>query len=285
MATMHSRDDLTSTLDLARNMIVDGKLPIIFLDEFDSNPQQHFPLLLPLLWDGTLHTGSRELRVGRCILFLAGSNPNLPDQLDDARTCRPPKDGGESRGKELDLFSRINGSVVKVPKLADSDRAVSQRVLLAVSLVRRRFPKCVKLPLGLLRFVAKARFRYDARSVATLIDLIPKPPGQSAGALGTFPEDSKVVEEIRSEELAQLQLEQTKLLKKSPLALHLWHEQGLEGLVEQWNEAMKDDCPQHIYHPELENLFDEKLWGSAIPKLIIDSLAFEVPGAAPRSPA
>jgi hypothetical protein len=284
MATMHSRDDLTSTLDLARNMVVDGKLPVIFLDEFDTKAGEHFPLLLPLLWDGTLHTGSRELRVGRCIIFLAGSNRDLPDQLAEARTCRPPKDGGESRGKELDLLSRINGSVVRVPKLADSDRGVSQRVLLAVALMRKRFPKCVKVPLGLLRFVAKVHFRYDARSVATFIDFIPKPSAQSRHASPTSSDVSKDVEEIRSEDLRQLPLAQTRQLKTSPLALHLWHEDELEGLVDQWNDAMIVDSPQHIYHSELENLFDDLLWESAISNMVNACVAFEVPGATQTPP-
>jgi hypothetical protein len=51
MASLHSIDDLTQPLDEIRNLKVVDRLPILFLDEFDSNPA-NFPMLLPLMWDG-----------------------------------------------------------------------------------------------------------------------------------------------------------------------------------------------------------------------------------------
>ena len=71
MANLQSIEDLSQPLDAIRNLKVIDKLPILFLDEFDSD-KRNYSLLLPLLWDGELHIGHSNLMLGKLVIILAG---------------------------------------------------------------------------------------------------------------------------------------------------------------------------------------------------------------------
>ena len=64
-------DDFTKPLDAVRNLKVNDKLPLLFLDEFDCD-DRNYPILLPLLWDGELQVGQRDLKVGKVVIILGG---------------------------------------------------------------------------------------------------------------------------------------------------------------------------------------------------------------------
>lgn len=68
MAGLQSIEDLLQPLDTVRNVKVQDGLPILFLDEFDSNPSR-YPLLLPLMWDGELNIAHRNLKLGKLIII------------------------------------------------------------------------------------------------------------------------------------------------------------------------------------------------------------------------
>jgi hypothetical protein len=76
MASLQSIEDLIQPLDTVRNLKVQDQLPILFLDEFDSDPSR-YPLLLPLLWDGELNIAHRNLKVGKLVIILAGSGDGM----------------------------------------------------------------------------------------------------------------------------------------------------------------------------------------------------------------
>jgi len=46
MATMRSPDDMAQPIDELRNLKVNDRFPLLFLDEFDSDPS-HYAALLP----------------------------------------------------------------------------------------------------------------------------------------------------------------------------------------------------------------------------------------------
>ncbi len=227
MATMESKDELVRVLDAARNLVVDGKLPLVFLDEFDSS-EKHYPLLLPLLWDGELGVAHRDLRIGRSVFFLAGSRPSLLGRLEQARSIFTAEGGGPAEDhddKLVDVFSRMNGKVVQVPSLKGVS-AVADKVTIAMHLLRRRFRACEFVPRALLSFIAEAEFRYEARSLATLIDMIQA-------------DDAQQLQRLRKRHLKSLPLRDKEALKLSPLAFHLVNDDGAGGLVSLWNKADK----------------------------------------------
>ena len=87
MATMQSADDMAQPIDELRNLKVNDRFPLLFLDEFDSDITR-YASLLPLLWDGELHIGHRDLKLGKAVIVLAGSNPDLPKAMVESATMR-----------------------------------------------------------------------------------------------------------------------------------------------------------------------------------------------------
>lgn len=242
MATMTSKADLAPVLDAARNYIVDGKMPLVFLDEFDSH-ESYYPLLLPLLWDGELDVGSGDLRIGKSVFFLAGSRASLPNRLETAREMHGRQTKNKDDDKLVDLFSRINGRVVEIPSLAGSRKKTApDKVIIAMHLLGQRFKACKEVPRSILAFVAETEFRYEARSIATLINQISlqsEEPGEQ-------------ISRLTKEDLNTLPLSETKVLKQSPLTFHLLHEDGEDGLVDAWRSAMEIGGYQRIYDESLD---------------------------------
>jgi hypothetical protein len=231
MATMQSAEDMAQPVDELRNLKVNDRFPLLFLDEFDSDPSR-YPALLPLLWDGELHVGHRDLKLGKAVIVLAGSNPDLPKAMDHSAKMRLDADGAEEfvpTGKLVDLLSRINGGVINIPDLdlrtADRDRRVD-KVCVTVALLRARFgPDLTEIPRSLLRFIANTKFRYGVRSIAHFIEII----------------DSRAFRDgsLRIAEL-HLPLMSESALQDSSLKLHLLDKDQGFGIVNRWKEFAKD---------------------------------------------
>ncbi|MBV9927406.1 MAG: ATP-binding protein [Acidobacteria bacterium] len=191
MASMRGPDDLAAAVDGARNVTVRGKLPLLFLDEFDSKMGEYYPLLLPLLWDGRIALGDHRLEIGRAVIVLAGSSDevtaafqpaagsNKPADSDKPDTNKPRKNANKPRkdrsgNKLTDLVSRINGTHINIPSLNDneSDRQVD-KVCVAIALLRRKYgAKLRAVPTRLLRFIYDNDFEHGVRSIRHLIERI-----------------------------------------------------------------------------------------------------------------
>ena len=225
MVSLERNEDLIPPLEAARNLKVTDRIPLLFLDEFDAQPA-HYPLLLPLLWDGQLTVGQHELKLGKIVVVLAGSDPRLPDAVEYARSMKPkPPQLDTNHPKLVDLLSRINGGVLRIPQLSDPARAAERRadkVCITLNLLRQRFGKQLRrVPITLLRFIANTEFRYGVRSIAHLIDLIPY---KRAITSLTVP-------------MLHLPVRDEKDLKASSLAYHLLHEDQAGGIVRAWREV------------------------------------------------
>ncbi len=225
MASLQSIDDLLQPLDEIRNLKVMDRLPILFLDEFDSDPRR-YSLLLPLLWDGELHIGHRDLKLGKLVIILAGSGKTLGEAIRKARGMQ--KTDMPDDTKIVDLLSRINGGELEIPPMdlqeGERDRRVD-KVCLTISLIQNRFGQSIDfVAWALLRFVAMSRFRYGVRSIAHLIDLV-TPDG----------ENQKMIDLSR----LTLPLNSVAELKSSSLAYHLVTEDGPSAIIDQWKECME----------------------------------------------
>jgi Viral (Superfamily 1) RNA helicase len=230
MATMQSPDDLAQPVDQLRNLKVNDRFPLLFLDEFDSDPSR-YPALLPLLWEGELQIGHRDLKLGKAVVVLAGSNPDLPKAMAQSARMRLDADVGDTvpAGKLVDLLSRINGGRIEIPDLdlrtEHRDRRVD-KVCMTIALIRKRFGDVLnEIPRSLLRFVAHTKFRYSARSIAHLIDLIDS-NAFSRGALSAAKIGLPITSEV--------------VLGGSSLTLHLLDKDQGFGIINRWKEFSKD---------------------------------------------
>jgi hypothetical protein len=231
MVGLQRHEDLIPPLDAARNLKVEDRIPLLFLDEFDSEAG-NFPLLLPLLWDGELTVGQHDLKLGKVVIVLAGSDPTLPGTIEYARSLRrePPPQSSSHHPKLVDLLSRINGGVLRIPNLSDESQASNRqadKVCIAARLLRQRFGSALKrAPLALLKFTGKTEFRYGVRSMAHLIDLIPYKKGVSDLPLADL----------------KLPLGDAQELKSSSLAYHLVSEDQALGAVNLWEECIRTEA-------------------------------------------
>ena len=240
MATMQSTDDMAQPIDDLRNAKVNDKFPLLFLDEFDSDPA-YYPALLPLLWDGELRIGHRNLKLGKAVVVLAGSNPDLPKIMEQAAEMSLESEirgASNPSGKLVDLLSRINGGLISIPPLdlqTDSrDRRVD-KVCMAIGLLKARFGKdLASVPRSLLRFIAHTNFRYGARSIAHLIDII---------RLEAYKEKRL------NADLLGLPLDSIDDLKGSSLKLHLLDQNRAFGVTNRWREFSKDSATLNLEAP------------------------------------
>jgi hypothetical protein len=235
MANLQSIEDLAQPLDAIRNLKVIDKLPILFLDEFDSD-KKHYPLLLPLLWDGELHIGHRDLKLGKVVVILAGSGNSIEEAIKDAKAMHAAKHGED--GKLVDLLSRINGGEISIPPLdyvhGDRDRRVD-KICLTISLLERRFGETFQtVPWSLLKFVGLTKFKYGVRSMAHLIDLLTP--------LNLLPESERKNEKEISRVQMKLPLKSVEMLKASSLAYHLVAEDGPAEIVSFWQDVNEDEA-------------------------------------------
>lgn len=234
MSSLQKNEDLVHVVDAARNMSIAGKLPLLFLDEFDCD-EKNYATLLPLLWDGAIHLGHRDLQLGKAIIVLAGSRPNLPAIMENSKRMLADDTLTTTLGvngvtpKIVDLISRINAGVLEIPDLdlvsGSRDRRID-KICIAISLAKDRFGKQLfSLPRSLLRFVALANFRYSVRGIAHLIGEIPMQ--QHAKAITT--------------EQLELPFDDESQLKNHSLAYHVSHEYSALGIVNLWNDCKKQD--------------------------------------------
>jgi hypothetical protein len=231
MATMRSADDMAQPVDELRNLKINDKFPLLFLDEFDSNPT-YYPALLPLLWDGELHIGHRDLKLGKAVIVLAGSNPDLPKEMEKSASMSIVIDhssDNSSTNKLVDLLSRINGGIINIPDLdlrtENRDRRVD-KICITISLLKRRFGDELNIvPRPLLGFIALTNFRYGVRSIAHLIDLIDS---------NSFKNKQILLNDLRLPLSSEIEL------KESSLKLHLIDKDQAFGIVNRWKELSKD---------------------------------------------
>ena len=225
MATLQNIDDLVHPIEAVRNLKVVDQLPLLFLDEIDRN-NSIYSLLLPLLWDGELSIGRRDLKLGKVIIIMAASDPNIKKVMKSAKSMQMELDSVSNDQKKLvDLLSRVNGGVIEMPDLDLSTQSRDRRVdkvCLSIALLQGRFgPYLARVPWALLKFIAINRFRYGVRSIAHIMEFI-------AG-------DSDFEDTISLKDL-KLPLNSERELKRSSLAYHLIAEEDPENIVESWNE-------------------------------------------------
>jgi hypothetical protein len=227
MTSFRDVDDFMQPLEAVRNLKVEDKLPLLFLDEFDSKTE-NYATLLPLLWDGEISVGPQQLRMGKVVIVLAGSRPEIGEVMKKAKNMQASNQVTD--GKLTDLVSRINGGELSIPGLdevaGERDRRVD-KVCLTLSLLKRRFGDALaEVPWAFLRFVAETKFRYGVRSVSHLVESIPS-------------KETKITKLLIKD--LQLPINSLPALKSSSLPYHLMAEDGPSAITELWRRLKSNE--------------------------------------------
>jgi len=239
MTSMREVNDLVPVLDGARNATIEGKIPLIFLDEFDSD-KRNYALLLPLLLDGQIVLGTRTFKIGRAVIALAGSTKTLFNVIDYAQG--KDVDWGQEKGppdKSVDLISRINGGVIKIAPL---DEREVDKICVAIALLRRKYGKGLRrVPASLLNFIYSAHFSYGVRSIQFLIDLLgnKKPVAELPGAKEPAPIAESVVNAEGVLDIAVLKkiFEDERRIDHTGLVYHVQH--NVKEIKRIWDDSLK----------------------------------------------
>lgn len=158
---------MSLVINEARNHKALDKIPVLFLDEIDSNPDQ-LPSFLPLLWDGEFSLIGQRLQLGKCIIICAISDEKLERYVKLRRGRRHELKGF----KKLDDFlSRFDGGVFEIPPLGVNRR--SDKLCIAMKLLRRRFEAIKGVQIGFIQFLVDTPFVHEVRSLEFFINSIP----------------------------------------------------------------------------------------------------------------
>jgi hypothetical protein len=168
VASLESMSELGFWIDEIRDHKTQDQTPVLLVDEADSKPQD-IPAFLPLLWDGLFSWQGRSLKIGKCVIVLVASNENLRRYIEDGIVDERVKNGFP---KIEDLLSRINGGVMKMSSI--DDRRLD-KLCIALTLMKLRFPSVKGIQLSFLKLLVNTRFMHSVRSMEALIEYFPTP--------------------------------------------------------------------------------------------------------------
>jgi hypothetical protein len=191
VAQFTSIDDLTDALHKVRDLVLEGKIPLVFFDEFDATFQGDLGWLkyfLAPMQDGIFKDGETMHPIGKSIFVFAGGTSHTFQQFSREQL----KDGLKEKEKEnlrlefrkakgTDFISRLRGYVnVLGPNRAGDEDAfyIIRRALLLRSLLKRKASQIfdeddnARIDPGVLRaFIKVPAYKHGARSMEAIIDM------------------------------------------------------------------------------------------------------------------
>lgn len=199
MSGMETLKQMSKTLAEVRNIKIEGNYPILFLDEFDSH-DYNYPLLLPLLLDGIVQLEEKKINIGKTVIMLAGSSPELINITDRSKKLKTEKYLAPYQNTKLqssnrlfshylatnilkefelpkklpDLLSRINGQVITLTNSPQNGALQkADRICVAINIIKKQKfnneEKSIKIPWRFLKFIADSPLTYGVRSIENFI--------------------------------------------------------------------------------------------------------------------
>jgi len=174
--------DLSAAFHRVRDVILEGKLPLVFFDEFDSDREGLAlgwvkSFLMPMQ-DGKFKDESGEHPLGKCILVFAGGTAAsfeefiLPMQSDDTDVQQ-----GFKNIKGPDFVSRLRGTINVLgpnPKDESDKNYILRRALLLRSLCERKLDMKKGAPISpnvLWAMLLAPKYKHGARSMEAILDM------------------------------------------------------------------------------------------------------------------
>lgn len=181
--------DLASAFHRVRDVVLEGKMPLVFFDEFDSALEGKLGWLkyfLAPMQDGTFREGDSIHPIGKAIFVFAGGTSNTFKEFsgEDIKEENEKKQFlVEFKGaKGPDFISRLRGYVnILGPNQTDDNwdhLFIIRRAMLLRSLLERKVPHLIndcgeaQIDNGVLRALLKIkRYKHESRSMEAILEM------------------------------------------------------------------------------------------------------------------
>ena len=189
LSQFDSKSDLISAFHKVRDLALEGKIPLVFFDEFDSDFNGKLGWLkyfLEPMQDGKFMERETMHPIGRSIFVFAGGINNTferfsGDGADDAATMDPEEARAYKDAKGPDFTSRLRGYVnIRGPNQRGSDDTVFviRRAMLLRSLLEQKVDnlfdsrKHLRIDDGVLRALINVKsYKHGTRSIEAIIEM------------------------------------------------------------------------------------------------------------------
>ena len=174
--------DLGAAFQKVRDVILEGKLPLVFFDEFDSD-RDGLPLgwvksfLMPMQ-DGKFKDESGEHPLGKCILvFAGGTAASFEEFILPMQSDHPEVQQAFKNIKGPDFVSRLRGTINVLgpnPKDENDKNYILRRALLLRSLCERKLNMKKGAPISpniLWAMLLVPKYKHGARSMEAILDM------------------------------------------------------------------------------------------------------------------
>jgi hypothetical protein len=241
LSQFESTRDLIVAFHLIRDAALEGKLPLVFFDEFDAKFGKQslgwLRFFLAPMQDGVFRDGESLHPIGRAIFVFAGGTSFSFD--DFAKRIAIKDDPALTDAKATDFISRLRGRIdIKGcnPSSDDDGRYLVRRALLLRSIIDRTANNLVtasgkvRIDPGVLRaFLKVPAYRHGVRSMQAIVDM-------------STLKDKKVFEQASIPPMEQLALH----VDADLFNLLMLEDILFERMVEPLAQAIHDEYLEHV---------------------------------------
>jgi hypothetical protein len=163
-------DDLGVAFQQVRDIILKGKLPLVFFDEFDSEGCKWLKNFLMPMQDGEFKDNGGVHPLGKCILIFAGGTSNTFDKFSAANPGEIQK---YKDHKVPDFVSRVKANINIAgpnPRSGDDTNYILRRALLLHSFREEFGISCIDSNV-LTAMLLVPKFEHGTRSMKTIIQM------------------------------------------------------------------------------------------------------------------
>lgn len=188
IAQFTSAEDLVHAFHRVRDMVLAGKVPLVFFDEFDADELSWLKYFLAPMQDGVFKEGETMHPIGKSIFVFAGGTSHSfrqfsREHLDDTMSAKEKRQVIDSfrDAKGTDFISRLRGYVdVMGPNRNGIDDMFFKvrRALLLRSFIKGKAPHLldenenIDIDSWVLRaFINVPAYKHGARSMEAIVDM------------------------------------------------------------------------------------------------------------------
>ncbi len=218
LSQFDSPRDLVGAFHLVRDAALEGKLPLVFFDEFDSRlgdrPLGWLRFFLAPMQDGLFRDGEAMHPIGRAIFVFAGGTSASFDEFAAKATYAGDTTLGDA--KVTDFISRLRGRIdIRGcnPGAEDNGRYLVRRALLLRSILERTAGHLVtssgkaQIDPGVLRaFLRVPAYRHGVRSMQAIVEMSTLTDGKIF-APASIPPDEQLALHVNAELFRLLMLQ------------------------------------------------------------------------------